>query len=99
MKKILILYIIFQLNNYSLLAQNLIAKINDIKNYRWKKISIVMQSALNALNPVLTIKSQINDVFEFHTDYNQKEIEDRIENLLDLISRVLKYLCLMSASS
>ena len=60
--------------------------INDIKNYRWKKISIVMQSALNALNPVLTIKSQINDVFEFHTDYNQKEIEDRIENLLDLIN-------------
>ena len=48
------------------------ASISDIKNYRWKKISIVMQSALNALNPVLTIKSQINDVFEFHTDYKQK---------------------------
>ena len=64
----------------------LLLSINEIKNYRWKKISIVMQSALNALNPVLTIKSQINDVFEFHTDYNQKEIEDRIANLLDLIS-------------
>ena len=62
------------------------ASISDIKNYRWKKISIVMQSALNALNPVLTIKSQISDVFEFHTDYNQKEIENRIENLLDLIN-------------
>ena len=29
----------------------------DIVDFRWKKISIVMQSALNALNPVLSVLS------------------------------------------
>ena len=37
---------------------------NDIINFRWKKISIVMQSALNALNPVLSIRDQIHDVLK-----------------------------------
>jgi len=36
----------------------------DVLQYRWKQISIVMQSALNALNPVLTIREQIKDVLE-----------------------------------
>ena len=28
----------------------------EVLQYRWKQISIVMQSALNALNPVLTVR-------------------------------------------
>ena len=28
----------------------------EVMQYRWKQISIVMQSALNALNPVLTVR-------------------------------------------
>ena len=34
----------------------------DIIGFRWKQISIVMQSALNALNPVLSVREQIYDV-------------------------------------
>ena len=35
---------------------------SDIVDFRWKQISIVMQSALNALNPVLSVSEQIYDV-------------------------------------
>ena len=40
---------------------------SDIIRFRWKQISIVMQSALNALNPVLSIREQINDVLVTHS--------------------------------
>jgi peptide/nickel transport system ATP-binding protein len=33
---------------------------------RWSEISVVMQSAMNALNPVLSIKSQLTDVLHAH---------------------------------
>jgi peptide/nickel transport system ATP-binding protein len=33
---------------------------------RWSQISVVLQSAMNALNPVLTIRSQLTDVLRAH---------------------------------
>jgi peptide/nickel transport system ATP-binding protein len=33
---------------------------------RWSQISVVMQSAMNALNPVLSIRSQLTDVLRAH---------------------------------
>ena len=57
----------------------------DVLQYRWKQISIVMQSALNALNPVLTIREQIKDVLEIHSDLTGKAIDNRIHELLSLI--------------
>ena len=33
---------------------------------RWSEISVVMQSAMNALNPVLSIGSQLTDVLRAH---------------------------------
>ena len=35
-------------------------------SFRWDKISMVFQGAMNALNPVATIGSQLADVFEVH---------------------------------
>ena len=57
----------------------------DVLQYRWKQISIVMQSALNALNPVLTIREQIKDVLEIHSDLTGKAVDNRIHELLSLI--------------
>jgi peptide/nickel transport system ATP-binding protein len=57
----------------------------DVLQYRWKQISIVMQSALNALNPVLTIREQIKDVLEIHGDLTGKAVDNRIHELLSLI--------------
>ena len=58
---------------------------NEVLTYRWKQISIVMQSALNALNPVLTIKDQILDVIDIHSQLSADETEKRIRELLALV--------------
>lgn len=58
---------------------------DEIMNFRWKKISIVLQSALNALNPVLQIRDQIKDVLEIHTDNKEDDIDKRINELLLLV--------------
>ena len=57
----------------------------DVLQYRWKQISIIMQSALNALNPVLTIREQIKDVLEIHSDLTGKAVDNRIHELFSLI--------------
>ncbi len=38
----------------------------ELRNFRWRKLSIVFQSAMNALNPVLDIGAQITDVLRAH---------------------------------
>ena len=38
----------------------------QMRRFRWDKISMVFQGAMNALNPVATIGSQLEDVFEIH---------------------------------
>ena len=58
---------------------------SEVMGYRWKQISIVMQSALNALNPVLTIRDQIRDVLEIHSGLTKDPADKRIQELLSLI--------------
>jgi peptide/nickel transport system ATP-binding protein len=38
----------------------------QMRRFRWDKVSMVFQGAMNALNPVATIGSQLEDVFEVH---------------------------------
>ena len=57
----------------------------EVLKYRWKEISIVMQSALNALNPVLTISEQIEDVLREHSSLQGQAVQDRTKELLSLI--------------
>ena len=57
----------------------------DIINFRWKKISIVMQSALNALNPVLSVREQIHDVLKIHKGLIGREADNRAKELLSLV--------------
>lgn len=40
--------------------------VEQMRRFRWDKISMVFQGAMNALNPVATIGSQLEDVFEVH---------------------------------
>jgi peptide/nickel transport system ATP-binding protein len=55
-----------------------------LEEFRWSKISIVFQSAMNALNPVMKIRDQLTDVMRRHgmskTEANQTAIE-----LFDLV--------------
>ena len=38
----------------------------ELRALRWSQISVVLQSAMNALNPVLSIRSQLTDVLAAH---------------------------------
>ncbi len=39
---------------------------DDLRAFRWDKTSMVFQGAMNSLNPVITIKAQLFDVFTTH---------------------------------
>ena len=69
------------INNKNILS----ASNTEVLQYRWKQISIVMQSALNALNPVLTVREQIEDVLKEHNNLRGNAAADRTIELLSLI--------------
>ena len=49
---------------------------------RWKGISMVFQGAMNALNPVYTVGSQIAEVLMLHKGLSKKEALEEAANLL-----------------
>src|SRR5512136_474274 len=56
----------------------------SLEEFRWKKISIVFQSAMNALNPVMKIRDQITDVMLLH-GLTKVEAKQRAVELFDLV--------------
>jgi peptide/nickel transport system ATP-binding protein len=56
-----------------------------LRDFRWKHLSIVFQSAMNALNPVLTIGTQIVDAILAHEEMYQDEARARAGELLRLV--------------
>jgi oligopeptide/dipeptide ABC transporter ATP-binding protein len=58
----------------------------ELTPLRWREIAIVFQSAMNALNPVLTVGDQILDVVEAHMKLSKDEAMDRVASLLDFVS-------------
>jgi len=59
----------------------------EMRRFRWDKISMVFQGAMNALNPVTTIGSQLDDVFQVHRpDLSRRERRAACEELLELVA-------------
>jgi peptide/nickel transport system ATP-binding protein len=58
---------------------------SDLEQFRWSEISMVFQSAMNALNPVMTIGDQIIDTILAHQDVSRKEAKERAESLLRIV--------------
>jgi oligopeptide/dipeptide ABC transporter ATP-binding protein len=58
----------------------------ELRRVRWRDLSVVMQSAMNALNPVLTVAEQMRDACRAHSDMSKKEIEERSREVLRLVS-------------
>ncbi len=52
---------------------------------RWKDLSVVMQSAMNALNPVKTIGAQFKDAMRAHGMTSKQEIADRSAEVLLMV--------------
>ncbi len=58
----------------------------DIEAVRWKSISMIFQSAMNALNPVRTVGDQISEAIERHIPNQPREaVVARVEELLDMV--------------
>jgi peptide/nickel transport system ATP-binding protein len=58
----------------------------ELRHIRWRDYSVVMQSAMNALNPVLTVAAQMRDACEAHSTMNKRQIEARSKEVLRLVS-------------
>ncbi|MGQ9888280.1 MAG: ABC transporter ATP-binding protein [Aggregatilineales bacterium] len=57
----------------------------ELRAFRWEHLSIVFQSAMNALNPVLTIGTQIADAIQAHLPVTKKEARQRGIELLKTV--------------
>ncbi|GLX66739.1 ABC transporter ATP-binding protein [Paenibacillus glycanilyticus] len=58
---------------------------DEFDKLRWSKISIVLQSAMNNLNPVLKISNQLIDAILAHDPSMGKEARQRAEQLMKLV--------------
>jgi len=60
--------------------------VDAMQKFRWDKVSMVFQGAMNALNPVATIGSQLEDVFEIHRpDMTRRQRRAEAEELLEIV--------------
>src|ERR671917_2424028 len=57
----------------------------ELGRFRWREISMVFQSAMNALNPVMTIGDQIVDTIVAHEAASKREARERAAALLDVV--------------
>ena len=58
---------------------------DELRSFRWAKASMVFQSAMNALNPVITIGEQMIDVVLAHEDVTRAEAKARAIKSLELV--------------
>ncbi len=58
----------------------------QLRAFRWNTLAIVFQSAMNALNPVLTLGTQIEDVLRYHRpEMSREQRRARALELLKLV--------------
>lgn len=67
--------------------EDLIQKNDEEMRYiRWKKIAMIFQAAMNALNPVHRVADQITEAILTHTpDLSKKEALNQVEELFQLV--------------
>ena len=57
-----------------------------LRDLRWRDVALVFQSAMNSLNPVLTVQAQLTDTLAAHLpDSSKHERRDRAAELLKLV--------------
>jgi peptide/nickel transport system ATP-binding protein len=58
---------------------------SELRAFRWRKASLVLQSALNALNPVLSVGEQLADVLKTHLGLSRAATRERAAALLERV--------------
>jgi peptide/nickel transport system ATP-binding protein len=54
----------------------------SLEAFRWAEVAMVFQSAMNSLNPVTTISTQITDVIMTHQKVSKQQARERAEELM-----------------
>ena len=57
----------------------------ELRHMRWRDYSVVMQSAMNALNPMKSIGAQFKDTLRAHGNASSEEITQRSEEVMGLV--------------
>jgi peptide/nickel transport system ATP-binding protein len=57
----------------------------NLRGFRWEHMSIVFQSAMNALNPIITVGEQIIDAIQAHKNIGKREARKRAMELLETV--------------
>jgi peptide/nickel transport system ATP-binding protein len=57
----------------------------ELRRYRWQNVSMVFQSAMNALNPVMRVGDQFVDMMRAHERVSKRSALDRAAELLDRV--------------
>ncbi len=63
----------------------------ELRKKRWKDIAVVMQSGMNALNPVATIRRQFEDAIMAHSPMSQTKMRERVAEMLQLVNIDARY--------
>lgn len=56
-----------------------------LRSFRWNRVAMVFQSALNSLNPVMRIKDQIADVIVYHKQISKTTAYQHAAELLEMV--------------
>src|SRR5699024_5303214 len=57
----------------------------ELREFRWEKISMVFQSAMNSLNPVMTIGDQITDAIMVHRKVSESKAQQQAREMLKIV--------------
>jgi peptide/nickel transport system ATP-binding protein len=58
----------------------------EVRQQRWKSISMVFQAAMNSMNPVYTVEEQILEAMRQHTpELSDQEMDEKVDSLFRLV--------------
>jgi peptide/nickel transport system ATP-binding protein len=57
----------------------------ELRHMRWREYSLVMQSAMNALNPMKSIGAQFRDTLQAHDSVSPDDIRQRSVEVMELV--------------
>ncbi len=60
--------------------------LDEMEAIRWAEISMVFQSAMNSLNPVIKVVDQITDVIIKHQKVSNKQARERAVELMEIVN-------------
>ncbi|MDG6956420.1 MAG: ABC transporter ATP-binding protein [Nitrososphaerota archaeon] len=57
-----------------------------LRRFRWEKVAMVFQAAMNTLDPVKTVESQIVETIVQHSQETKEQARAKVQGLLELVS-------------